>query len=98
LAEDNQTVVKERISLDKANSDIMHNVITIIDNAFTHPWTVDKRYRRDLQGPVVRGQLQQNNHHIVIGKENYYISSERNAFLMPARKDQRRPDLRYFKH
>jgi hypothetical protein len=24
----------------------MHNVITIIDHAFTRPWTVDKRYRR----------------------------------------------------
>src|SRR5450755_4632122 len=42
LHEDNATIVKERISLDKADNDIMHNVITIIDNAFTHPWTVDK--------------------------------------------------------
>ena len=36
----------------------MHNVITIIDNAFTHPWTVDKRYRRDRNVDMVRGLFQ----------------------------------------
>src|ERR1700757_4748982 len=46
LHDDNETVVKERISLDKSNPEVMHNVITIIDHAFTRPWTVDKRYRR----------------------------------------------------
>src|SRR5437899_2213677 len=39
LHEDDSTVVKERISLDKANPDIMKNEITTIDNAFTRPWT-----------------------------------------------------------
>ena len=65
LHDDNETVVKERISLDKANPEIMHNVITIIDHAFTQPWTVDKRYRRERKVDVVRGQLQreQQPHH-----------------------------------
>jgi hypothetical protein len=98
LADDNQTVVKERISLDPSNGDLMHNVITIIDNAFTHPWTVDKRYRRDRNVVWFEDNCNENNHHIVIGKENYYISSEGNGFLMPARKDQEPPDLRYFNH
>src|SRR5262245_7345987 len=40
LHADDQTVVKERISLDKSNPDIMRNEITTIDNAFTRPWTV----------------------------------------------------------
>jgi hypothetical protein len=97
LADDNQTVVKERISLDKSNRDVMHNVITIFDNAFTNPWTVDKRYRRDRNVMWFEDNCNENNHHIVIGKENYYISSEGNGFLMPARKDQPPPDLRYFK-
>jgi hypothetical protein len=98
LAEDNLTVVKERISLDKANSDVMHNLITIIDNAFTHPWTVDKRYRRDRKVVWFEDNCNENNHHIVIGKENYYISGEGNGFLMPSRKDQPPPEMRYFKH
>jgi hypothetical protein len=95
LAEDNQTVVRERISLDKANSDIMHNIITIIDNAFTRPWTVDKRYRRIRNVSWYEDNCNENNNHIVIGKDNYYMSGD--GYLMPARKGQLPPDLRYFK-
>jgi hypothetical protein len=95
LHDDNETVVKERIFLDKADNDIMHNVITIIDHAFTHPWTVDKRYRRDRNVLWYEDNCNENNHHIVIGKENYFVSGD--GYLMPARKDQAPPDLRYFK-
>jgi hypothetical protein len=95
LADDNQTVVKEKISLDKSDPDVMHNIITIIDNAFTHPWTVDKRYRRDRNVVWFEDNCNENNHHIVIGKQNYYTSGD--GYLMPARKDQAAPDLRYFK-
>jgi len=95
LADDNQTVVKEKISLDKSDPDVMHNIITIIDNAFTQPWTVDKRYRRDRNVVWFEDNCNENNHHIVIGKQNYYTSGD--GFLMPARKDQAAPDLRYFK-
>ena len=31
----------------------------------------------------------------MIGKENYFVSGD--GYLMPARKDQPPPDLRYFK-
>ncbi len=95
LHEDNQTIVKEKIYLDKADADIMHNEITIIDNAFTHPWTVDKRYRRDRKVSWFEDNCNENNHHIVIGKENYFVSGD--GYLMPARKNQAPPDLRYFK-
>jgi hypothetical protein len=96
LADDNQTVVKEKIYLDKANPDLMHNIITIIDNAFTHPWTVDKRYRRDRHVMWFEDNCNENNHHVVIGKENYYLNAA-DGLLMPARKDQAPPDLKYFK-
>ncbi len=77
LHEDNQTVVKEKISLDKSNPDLMHNIITIIDNAFTRPWTVDKRYRRDRNVMWFEDNCTENNHHVVIGKENYFVSARR---------------------
>jgi hypothetical protein len=32
--------------------------------------------------------------HVSIGKENYFLSVD--GYLMPARKDQAPPDLRYF--
>ena len=34
------------------------------------------------------------NNHVVIGKENYFLSAD--GYLMPARKNQAPPDLRYF--
>jgi hypothetical protein len=95
LAEDNETIVKERISLDKTDNNVMHNIITIIDNAFTRPWTVDKRYVRDRKVHWFEDNCNENNHHIVIGKDNYFVSGD--GYLMPTRKDQAPPDLRYFK-
>ena len=95
LDEDSQTVVKERISLDKSNPEVMHNIITIIDHAFARPWTVDKRYRHLDNVIWFEDNCNENNHHIVIGKQNYYTSAD--GYLMPARKDQAPPDLKYFK-
>ena len=95
MHDDNETVVKERISLDKADPNVMHNEITIIDHAFTRPWTVDKRYRRDRTVMWYEDNCNENNNHIIIGKENYFMSGD--GYLMPAKKDQAAPDLRYFK-
>jgi hypothetical protein len=33
--------------------------------------------------------------HVALGKEDYFLSAD--GLLMPARKDQAPPDLRYFK-
>jgi hypothetical protein len=95
LHDDNETIVKERIHLDKADPDLMHNEITIIDHAFTRPWTVDKRYRRDRNVLWYEDNCNENNNHVIIGKDNYFMSGD--GYLMPARKNQSPPDLRYFK-
>jgi hypothetical protein len=92
---DNQTIVKERIYLDKSDAEVMHNEITIIDHAFTRPWTVDKRYRRIRNVSWYEDNCNENNNHVIIGKENYFMSGD--GYLMPARKGQSPPDLRYFK-
>jgi len=95
LHEDNETVVKERIYLDKADATLMHNDITTIDHALTGPYTVNKTYRKEKTTRWVEATCSENNQHVVIGKENYYVSAD--GYLMPARKDQAAPDLRYFK-
>jgi hypothetical protein len=95
LHDDNDTVVKERLYLDKTDKDMMHNEITIIDHAFTRPWTVDKHYRRDRNVLWYEDNCNENNHHVIIGTENYFMSGD--GYLMPARKGQSPPDLRYFK-
>ena len=97
LHHDNQSIFKERIYLDKADPNVLHNETTVIDHALTRPWTVDRRYHRSIKPQPVWPEYvcEENNAHILIGKDNYYLSAD--GFLMPARKDQPPPDLRYFK-
>jgi hypothetical protein len=95
LHADNQTVIKERIFRDKQNPDILHDVMTTIDHALTRPWTVDKTYRRTKDRDFVQNICSVGNNHVVINKETYYLSAD--GLLMPTKKDQAPPDLRYFK-
>jgi hypothetical protein len=95
LHRDNQTVVKERIRLDKTDKNVLLNEITTIDHALTRPWTVTKKYIRE-EGKVIWNEdnCGENNNHVVIGKDNYFLSAD--GLLMPTRKSQSPPDLRYF--
>jgi hypothetical protein len=97
LHADNQTVVKERLYLDKVDTNILHNEITVIDHALTRPWTANKIYRRDPNTRPVWTEYvcAAAQSHVRIGKENYFLSWDGN--LMPAKKDQAPPDLRFFK-
>ncbi len=96
LHHDNQSIFKERIYIDKANPNILHDEITVIDHAVTRPWTVDKQYLRNPNlRPVWPESYCQDNGHVRVGNENYFVSAD--GLLMPARKNQRPPDLRYFR-
>jgi hypothetical protein len=94
---DNESAFKERFFLDKANPNLLHDVITVFDHALTRPWTADKTFRRKTseQYPTwpetfcVEGNAQ-----VLIGTENYFLSGD--GLLMPAKKNQAPPDLRYF--
>jgi hypothetical protein len=90
-------VITERFYLDKANRNVLHNEITVTDNALTRPWSADKRYRRDPNPqPVWEEQVcTENNSHLRIGSDDYMLSAD--GLLMPAKKGQEPPDLRYFK-
>jgi hypothetical protein len=94
---DNRSIFKERIFLDKADPNLLHDEITVIDNALTRPWTVDKRYVRnaDLRAQWPEFICNEYNGQIMLGGEHYYLSGD--GMLMPVRKDQTPPDLRYFK-
>ena len=94
---DNQSTIKERFFRDKADANLLHDVITVIDNALTRPWTVDKTFRRNPNPHPdwLESYCAEGNSHVVIGTENYFLSDD--GLLMPAKKDQAPPDLRYFK-
>jgi hypothetical protein len=96
LHADNQSIIKERFYSDKADRNILHDEITVIDHAFTRPWTVLKDYRRSREAqPAWRDSAcLEENQHVRIGNDSYMLSAD--GLLMPAKKDQPPPDLRYF--
>jgi hypothetical protein len=64
-------------------------------NVFTAPWTANVSYRR-FPFPLADfiNICAENNVHVTIGDQNYFLSGD--GHLMPAKKDQPPPDLRYF--
>jgi hypothetical protein len=91
---DNQTIIKERIYLDKANPNLLYDDVTTIDHALTRPWVVKRIFAR-VENPLwLEHVCTEDNHHVAIGGEDYFLSVD--GLLMPTRKDQPPPDLRYF--
>ncbi len=91
---DNQTIVKERFFLDGKNHDLLHDLITTIDHAYTRPWTITRDYKRDKDPVWPENNCGPDNHYVSIGNETYFISAD--GYLMPVKKDQPAPELRGF--
>jgi hypothetical protein len=96
--EEGEAVVKERIYLDKADPNTLRDDITTIDHALTQPWTVTKTFRRDpkVKEPVWHSAACGGDNSLVrIGEDAFFMSPD--GYLMPIKKNQSPPDLRYFK-
>jgi hypothetical protein len=93
---DNQSTFFERIRRDKADPNILHDEITVIDHALTRPWIVDKKYVHvpNPRPNWTESYCTENPTMVAIGGESYFLGD---GVLMPVRKDQPPPDLRYFK-
>ena len=94
---DGQALIKERISLDKRDPHLLVNEITTIDSALSRPWTVTQSYRRagSVRPTWTERICSEDGQTIRIGEEDYALSD---GLLMPVRKGQPPPDLRYFNH
>jgi hypothetical protein len=94
---DGETVLKERIYGDKNDPNKIYDEITSYDHALTRPWTVTKTYVRSPNPrPFWRETIcAEENDHVEIAKQGYMLSAD--GLLMPTRKGQPAPDLRYFK-
>jgi hypothetical protein len=95
LHADNQTIVKERLYLDRNNRDILHDEVTTLDHALTRPWTVDRVYWRTVPPRWIEKNCQESNPHLRIGPEEYFLSAD--GKLMPVSKGQMPPDVSAFK-
>jgi hypothetical protein len=93
LANDNETVVKEKLYLDKKDPDVLRNEITTFDHALTRPWTVSRFYRREHEPIYEEYPCTEDNHWITIGNELYL--TDQDGYLMPIQKDQKAPDVKY---
>jgi hypothetical protein len=93
---DNDSSFKERFFIDKADPNLLHDVITVFDRALTRPWTVDKTFRRnsDPQPDWPERYCHVTNNRIMLGNEAYLLSED--GLLMPTRKDQPPPDFQFF--
>ena len=86
-----QTVIKERIDLDKADRNVLWDQITVIDDALTRPWVkLQKATRNPNPRPVWFSEVcSETNTHVRIENENYFRSAD--GKLMPSKKDQPPP-------
>jgi hypothetical protein len=91
---DGETVIKEKIYLDKGNPEILNDEITTYDHALTRPWTIKRQYRRDPKQVWVETVCSEDQHQVKIGDEAYYIGAD--GGLLPTRKDQPPPNLQSF--
>jgi hypothetical protein len=94
LHPDNKGIIKERIYLDRNDPDLLQDEITSIDHALTRPWTIVKSYRRERKILWQEYSCEENNSHVEIQGEYYFIGGD--GILMPTKKGQAPPDLRYF--
>jgi hypothetical protein len=95
MADDADGILKERIYLDKSDPSLLRVEMTAVDNSLTRPWTVMKVFKRKTdvwwnEDDCVEGQA-----HVTIGKQVYFLSAD--GTIMPMKKDQPPPDLKYFK-
>jgi len=94
---DNQTIIKERIYLDRADPNKLYDQITVIDHALTRPYTkLQVATRNPSPRPAWHMDVcSQDNTWVKVGDEPYYLSAD--GKLMPSKKNQSPPDLSYFK-
>ena len=96
LHSDNQSIVKERLHLDKTRPNVMLNEMTTIDHSLTHPWSVTRSTaatrRKSFEWP--EENCAEGNGHVEIHGQGYFLAGDGN--LMPVKKGQSPPDLRFF--
>jgi hypothetical protein len=94
LHKDNQSIIKERISLDKADPNVLRDQITVVDHAFTKPWTVTRSFHREAKTVWTEHSCGENNDWVFIEGESYMVDID--GKLAPSRKGQPPPDMRHF--
>jgi hypothetical protein len=98
LHDDNRTIIKERFYLDKADANVLYDLVTVIDNALTRPYSkLQRLIRKPEARPVwLVETCPADNTWVKIGEDTYVVNIA-DGKLMPAWKGQPAPDLSNFK-
>jgi hypothetical protein len=96
LHADNQSIIRERIYFDRSDPTLLRDEIALTDHALMRPWSALKSYRRSAERyPIWREENCPGITRLTqIGNEIYMRAADDR--LMPTRRDQPPPDLRYF--
>ena len=95
MGDDNNTIIKERISIDKSDPGMLRVEMTTTDSSLTRPWSVIKTFKRQATVWWTEDNCPEGQAHVTIGKEVYFSSGD--GTIMPMKKGQPAPDLKYFK-
>jgi hypothetical protein len=95
MGDDNNTVIKERIYLDRRDPGMLRVEMTTTDSSLTRPWTVMKIFKRQVPVWWTEDNCPEGQAWVTIGDEVYYLSGD--GTIMPSKKGQQPPDLKYFK-
>lgn len=95
MGEGDEGVIRERISLDRSDPTILRDEMTTTDTSLMRPWSVLKTYRRSAQVWWFEDNCIEGQAHVTIGNQVYFRSAD--GTIMPMKKDQPPPDLKYFK-
>ena len=94
MADDEEGVIRERLYLDKDDPSILRNEMTVTDNSLERPWTVMKRYKKQPTAWWSEDNCVEDQTYVTLGKEVYMVHGD--GSLMPMKKGQPPPDLKYF--
>jgi hypothetical protein len=95
MGDENDTVITERMSLDQKNANVLRVEMTTTDSSLTRQWSVVKTFRRITDVWWTEDNCPEGQAWVTIGKEVYYLSAD--GTIMPSKKGQPPPDLKYFK-
>jgi len=94
FADDGKTLIKERFYLEKGDSDVLWDDLTVFDTLLTRPYSKHHKTIRTKESWTSETCVADNNW-VKIGDELYFTNAAEGK-LMPSKKGQQPPDLSYF--
>jgi hypothetical protein len=94
FADDGRTLIKERFYLEKGDSNVLWDDLTVFDTLLTRPYSKHQKTIRTKETWTSETCVADNNW-VKIGDQLYFTNTAAGK-LMPSKRGQQPPDLSYF--